>query len=380
MLYIWMPERDGAWKWSLGDDWQVVHTLDQLIRDIAHLTVQEALVFFPSEMTQLFVHSLPKAQYQKMGQDAAPYLVEDDLIQSIDQFKILQKFQAPETLHLLAIAHQQVQTLQHALSLLPIRLAGLLPDFLLVQVAEINQIHIQLYEGRYLIRESDMQGRVVDDLDFYLQYQATDQQYQMSGFDAQTLQKFAQQYPEASFSQIDQSWVFDKKLQQHVWNVLPKSRKTSSWSAPWKGCAALLVAIVIAQFTYDALRWGYNKKVADQTAQQAIEQYQSWFGTQGRVSEQNLKSQFESHLRQSKRAQVQGLDLLSRVGPLLMQHNVVAEQLQIQDHMLQLTLKAQTTEQLQALVEQIKQQGLQVELGRVDALSGAAVGEIKVQS
>ena len=380
MLYIWMPESDGAWKWSLGDDWHIAPTLEQLIRTLADLHVQEALVFFPSQMVQVFSHTLSKSQYQKMGTEAAQYLIEDDLIHSIDQFKILQKFEAPETLHLFAIAQQQLQTLQHALSLLPIQLSGLLPDFLLLQQPASSNIHIASCDGRYLVRASNEQGLAIDDLDLYLSYQLPEQHYQVSGFDIKSLEQFTQQYPDAHFHALSLPWLFDKKLKQHPWNVLPKSKKTSNLSKQWKACAALIAAIVVAQLSYDGLRWVQNKKIADQTAQQAIEQYQSWFGAQGRVSEQNLKSQFESHLRMSQSAETQSLELLSRIGPLLMQQNIVAEKLSFKDKILQLSLKAQSTESLQRLIEQMKQQGLQVELGRVEAISGAAVGEVKVQS
>ena len=380
MLYIWMPESDGAWKWSLGDDWHIAPTLEQLIRTLADLHVQEALVFFPSQMVQVFSHTLSKSQYQKMGTEAVHYLIEDDLIHSIDQFKILQKFEAPETLHLFAIAQQQLQTLQHALSLLPIQLSGLLPDFLLLQQPASDNIHIASCDGRYLVRASNEQGLAIDDLDLYLSYQLPEQHYQVSGFDIRNLEQLTQQYPEAHFHALSLPWLFDKKLKQHPWNVLPKTKKTSNLSKQWKACAALVVAIVVAQLSYDGLRWVQNKKIADQTAQQAIEQYQSWFGAQGRVSEQNLKSQFESHLRMSQSAETQSLELLSRIGPLLMQQNIVAEKLSFKDKILQLSLKAQSTESLQRLIEQMKQQGLQVELGRVEAISGAAVGEVKVQS
>lgn len=380
MLYIWMPEGDGVWKWSYGETWQEAYTLDQLIRALADVQGQDALVFFPSQMTQVFSQTLLKSQYQKMGQEAAQYLIEDALIHSIDQFKILQNFQAPETLHLLAISHQQVQTLQHALNLLPIQIVALLPDFLLLQTPLAQHIHIALCDGRYLIRESNECGLAVDDLSMYLNFQLPDQQYQLSGFESNSLAQLKQQYSDAEFTLIEDPWQLDKKLRQHAWNVWPKSKKTERFPVQWKACAALVAAIIVAQFSYDALRWMQNKKMADQTAQQAVEQYQSWFGAQGRVSEQNLKSQFESHLRQNQRAEIQSLDVLSKVGPLLMQHNIVAENLLFQDKIFKLSLKAQSTEHLQRLIEQMKQQGLDVELGRVEAISGAAKGEVKVQS
>ncbi len=70
------------------------------------------------------------------------------------------------------------------------------------------------------------------------------------------------------------------------------------------------------QFSYDLLRWVKLKKVADRTAEQAIEQYKYWFGPSSRVTEQNIKGTIRSHLRMSQQGDTQALSLLSRVGPI----------------------------------------------------------------
>ncbi len=46
-------------------------------------------------------------------------------------------------------------------------------------------------------------------------------------------------------------------------NVLPKAKTNTGVSGYWKACAAVLVAALITQFSYDAVRWYQYKKVAD---------------------------------------------------------------------------------------------------------------------
>ncbi|MEG2695820.1 MAG: type II secretion system protein GspL, partial [Acinetobacter sp.] len=76
-------------------------------------------------------------------------------------------------------------------------------------------------------------------------------------------------------------------------NILPKAKNNTAVSGYWKACMVLFFAALMVQFIYDATRWYKYKKVADQTAIQAVDQYKYWFGQSSRVTEQNLKSQFE---------------------------------------------------------------------------------------
>mgnify|MGYP007059175090 CR=1 FL=1 len=46
MLYIWMPETNGVWHWSNGENWLQAASLDQLIQDLQIHQGKEATVFF----------------------------------------------------------------------------------------------------------------------------------------------------------------------------------------------------------------------------------------------------------------------------------------------------------------------------------------------
>ncbi|MGF1970340.1 GspL/Epsl periplasmic domain-containing protein, partial [Acinetobacter baumannii] len=95
--------------------------------------------------------------------------------------------------------------------------------------------------------------------------------------------------------------------------------------------------------------------------------------------EQNIKGQFESHLRMSQQGDTQALSLLSRVGPILMQRQILAQQLNYDASILTMALKAKSADDLQALTQQLNQQGFKAELGNVQADGNGAIGVVKIQ-
>lgn len=375
MLYIWMPEAQGTWHWSVGEQWNCAETLDVLIREIEQQAQQECIVFFPSRDVQLLNTELTKSQYQKLGSVGAQYILEEFLIHPIDQYQVLQHFQMPNQLNLLGMAQHQLDTYKHVLNLLHVPCVALLPDFMLLPTPEAGQTVMVAMAGRTLARESEFIGHSVDDLSLYMQYQVEEKKYVLSGFDAEQLQKLNASHVE-SFQYL---FSPPKRLKQHAWNILPKPKTTPAMSGYLKACVWVFMALLLVQFSYDALRWVNNKQIANVTAQQAIEQYQSWFGAEGRVTEQNIKSQFESRLRASGAADIQAMQLLSRLGPVMMQNQIVAHSVMYENKALNLQLNATSAEALQRLTEQLKQQGMQVQLGSVQTQGGIVQGQVSLQ-
>ena len=97
------------------------------------------------------------------------------------------------------------------------------------------------------------------------------------------------------------------------------------------------------------------------------------------VTEQTLKSQFEAQLRQSQTGNAQALAVLSRVGPVLMQNQVVASRVSYEASIMNMELKANSSEVLQNLSNQLKQQGFKVELGNIQPSTNGVIGLVKVQ-
>ena len=379
MLYIWMPETNGTWYWSTGENWLQSNSLEQLIQDLQTHNGKEAVVYFSSRHAQVFQQTMNKTHYKQLGQDGVKFLLEEFVTLPIDQMKVVHHFQNDQ-LNILGVAQSTIETWQYALSLLPVQIVAFLPDFLMLPEPETNQVIIANLYDHVLVRENAWSGDAVDDLGLYLEFLPADTQVRHSNLN------FSQLDSLATVTNADQrtesAYQFQQlvRAKQHPFNVLPKAKNAETqWSGYWKAAAVVLVAVIFVQLAYDALRWAKLKKVADQTAVQAIDQYKSWFGENSRVTEQNIKSQFESQLRMSKLGDTAALSLLSRVGPILMQKQIMAQQVNYADSTLAMSLKAKSADDLQALTQQLNQQGFQAELGNVQADSIGAVGMVKIK-
>ena len=379
MLYLWMPEANGVWQWSTGESWYQASSLEHLIQETQAYHGEEAVVFFPSRDVQMLQQTLAKSQYKKLGVDGVKYLLEEFVVLPIDSMKVLHHFQNPDQLFILGGANSTVEMLQHALSLIPVKVISLLPDFLILPLPEAGQTVIANVSGRLLARENEFLGNSVDDLALFLDYQPQGQRYKISNFTAEQMQSLEAMVTHEQIESFHYELPVLKKAKAHPFNILPKAKNSTGVAGYWKACAAVLLAALMVQFIYDATRWYKYKKVADQTAVQAIDQYKYWFGQSSRVTEQNLKSQFESHVRLNKSANTQALQLLSRVGPVLMQNQIVANRINYDASVLNMELKANSAAALQTLTQQLNQQGFKVELGNIQPNGTGAIGLVKIQ-
>lgn len=379
MLYLWTPEANGVWQWSDGEHWQQSSNLEQLIQDLRPFHGKEATVFFPSRDAQFIQQNLPKAQYKKLGAEGVKYLLEEYIILPLDSMKVLHHFQNPEQLTVMGIAHTAVETLQHALTLIPVKVTALLPDFLLLPVPVEGQAVIANINGHLLVRENEYLGQSIDDLSLYLDFQQSDSIYQITNFTSEQMDSLRAVVTEERIESFHYQVPEIKKAKQHPFNALPKAKNQQGISGYWKACAAVLLGLLIVQFSYDAVRWYQNKQVANAMAGQAVEQFKYWFGQSYPVTEQTLKSQFEGQLRQNQTGSAQALSLLSRVGPLLMQHQITANRVSFDQSVLNMELKAGSSDMLQNLTQQLNQQGFKVELGNIQPSNSGVVGLVKIQ-
>jgi general secretion pathway protein L len=60
MLYLWMPEANGAWFWSTGENWLQASSLEQLIQDLQPHQGKEPLFSFPVVMLRFCNNRSPK--------------------------------------------------------------------------------------------------------------------------------------------------------------------------------------------------------------------------------------------------------------------------------------------------------------------------------
>ncbi|WOE33213.1 MULTISPECIES: type II secretion system protein GspL [unclassified Acinetobacter] len=382
MLYLWMPEASQAWQWSVGGKWYEAASIEALIQAIQPYRDTDTTVFFPSRAIQIIQQDMSKAQFHKLGADGVQYLLEEFVTIPIDSMRVVHYFKSPHQLFVMGIAQQTLQHFVHLLALLPVKIVGLLPDFLILPVPEPNQVVIAEISGRLLIRENEYQGSSCDDLSLYLDFQdqAQQQQYKIMGLQQTEQQILSALITQERLESVDYVFYTPKKPQQHPWNVWPKVASHQAISGYWKACIALVFTLVFIQLGYDALRWFKFNQLANQTAAQALMQYQQWFGENARVNEQNLASQFESQLRSAKIADQSAIQLLSQVGPMLMQRKMIADQVEYDASILSLRLKAADTDSFNQFSQQLKQQGLKVELGDIQPDGQGVIAMVKIQS
>lgn len=378
MLHLWIPEGQGAWHWSVGQAWQRAESLEQLLTQITPEQHQQAVAYFPSRDIQLLQLSFSKAQYKQLGPIGIDYLLEEYVVLPLDAMQIRHHFNGEE-LVVLGMAKQRLETLQQALQLTSVSIVACLPDFLLLPEPEAGQINLVSIDGRLLAREGQYAGHSIDDLALYLDYQPSEQNYTVFGLSAAAEATLMARVTQAQVLPLSEPFVVPKQPIRHAFNMLNAVKRVHTGPRYGLACALCALALIVAQLGYDGLNWYQQKKVADQSASQALAQYKTWFGAQGRVSEQNLKSQFESQLRLNQSADVHALQLLSRIGPTLMQNNLFAQQVNYQQRTLDLQLQANSLDALQQLTQQLNQQGLQVQLGRTEPQGSGVMGWIKIQ-
>jgi len=373
-----MPEANGAWQWSRGEDWKKSASLEQLIQDIKLYQGEEAVVFFPSREVQILQQKFSKVQYKQLGTDGLKYLLEEYVILPIDQMKVFSHFQQPNQVFVLGINQHAVTTMQHSLSLIPLKIISLLPDFLILPVPDMGQSILVNINGYLLVRENEFLGNSIDNLGLFLDFSDKEKNYKYSSLTNEQV--------ESLFAVVDQREMFNykfteiKKPKQHPYNVLPKAKKENGGiSRYWQACAVLVIALIVTQLSYDAVRWYKLKKVADQTALLAVGQYKTWFPNETRITEESVERQFKTKLTLSQGANTQALQLLSRIGPILMQNQIIANRVNYDTSVLNLDLVARSSDALQALVKQLNQQGFKAELGNVQTQGASVIGLVKIQ-
>ena len=102
--------------------------------------------------------------------------------------KVLHHFQSPDQLSILGIANSTVTTLQHALTLIPVKVVALLPDFLLLPIPASGQTILANINGHLLAREGEFSGQSIDDLAVYLDYQPAHMSYKVTNLSSAQMQ------------------------------------------------------------------------------------------------------------------------------------------------------------------------------------------------
>lgn len=388
MLYIWMPEGDGAWRWRVTGDWQVAANLDGLLQATKHENHKEAIVFFPTSSAQMLHQPMSRQQLRQIGANGVRYLLEEFSLTPVDQLRVQYHLDAQQQLNVLAIPAETITHYQHIMALGGWRVVAMLPDFLLLPApetaidAEQQQVHVMVTHNGCVMRTSELMAYAGDDLATLLSYfpQAKNIHVwgELSAHEQQSLMALTHLNIQVSPHLPTQASISDAQLIRHVFNVMPKS-SDFQLSGYWRAIAAVLVVALLVQMLYDGVRWARYNHVANQTVEQSLQQYKAWFPDDRHVNENNLKRSIQAALGSNQNTDMTALSLLSRVGPLLQQAKLQTTQVHYHDKMLELQVTASGMPALEALRTQLNDQGLKPQLGAVSPVNGQVSGLIKVQ-
>lgn len=378
MLYIWLPEQQQSWLWKMDDQpWQMATSIEQLIQMVQPLySHQEAIVFFPAQMALYYQQDLPSQAYRALRQQGLAYLLEEYSIEPIEHLTVFHHYRQ-QHIEMMAVGKSLIETLQHSLQLLPWKIQALLPDFLILPPPAADQANIAQIFDRQIIRTANYQGWTLEDVELLptLTTAKTLNIYSVREEFAQDIAKYCAAQTIEQISSLPEPG----NLKHHAFNILWVQKKSAAISKYWQACAAILLLAIAVQVIFDGLRWFKYRQLANHTAQLAITQYQQWFPQETRVSEQNLTALFKAKLRSNPTADMQALQLISRVGSVLQQSHLQAQQVQYQDRQLSLQLLAKNSNDLEKLTQQLKQQGLNVQLGSIQNQGSQVLGMVKVQ-
>ena len=398
MIWIMLPEGLGTWLWCIPDvdqsqQWHTASSLEQLIQDTKSVYLgQEACVFFPTQQAQFFEQSLSRQQYKQLGKQGTAYLIEDMTIDPVDYLAVFDYF-AHDRVYLMAMPQALLATYQQSLALLPWNVRALLPDFLLFPEPKAQQLILGQIGDRKRVRWSTWRGWTweQDELIELLMQSADQPIREIIGYGVEqaSIQTVVDQVLAHSTQNTDVVFTLQGDRTEgipwvpvsfrHPFNVLRTSVQRQRLSGYWIACGLILTAAVAMQALYDGLRWWKYQKLSDQTAQLVINQYKQWFPDDGRITEQNVKRHFKAKLQANTPADRQALELISRVGAVMQQANLIAQQIDYQADTLNVRLLAKDAQAINQVAEQFKQQGLSVTIGTIEPQAAGVVGQLQIQ-
>lgn len=381
MLYLWMPEGEGAWRWCNASGaaeglWQTAQTWNELLQETTLEKSSQACVFFPSSALQISRHALSRQQVKQLGQNGVRYLLEDYALAPVETLTVRAWQSGPEELSVIGVPQGQIDIWLNALGLAPWQVMALLPDFLLIPLDTTHPEIPTLYWSAHqqLWRGDEAYGLAVDDLALSLSRLPLPTNLNVVG----VLDETAQQALAAHnivWETVNWPLQPPKQLQRHPFNVLAPTRQRTI-SPYWRAAAVVLLSLLLARMAYDGISGYYYTKEAKATRAQSVRQFRAWFPEEGRIV--NLRRQVEAHRVAPVAAEPVVLKLISQVGPAVSQANVKLRELTFNGQALELTLDAPNLPSLDSLRGQLVSQGIKAELGSVNPAGSQVSGTLRV--
>ncbi len=374
MLHIWLPTQysqlyvwlDKQQIWQAHENWQSISE---------HFSDRMACLYFPSWHILQLESTLPSAKLKQLGESGKQYLFEELSLTSVEQLRI-REYADKGHHYLYACATNDISQWHNSASLVGIEIQYMLPDFLLLPVADgaggkdASAVKVSLYSDKHtsLLRQSQACGTAVSFLPLITEsLQLVDEVIVVPNIedgqpDAQLLNVL--QNLETLHSLSAKTLRPVEQPHRQPLNFMLKTRQRFLSPYLKTTLVVAMLALVLQMFADGLSIYQYNK-VAKATETVINKQYKAWFPDDRLNPKTSLKAQLEPMLTSAGTAENTALALLSRVSPLIKQSNLTASSLLAKEATLKLTLVADNRSELDRFMQKLQQQGMVAELGQV---------------
>lgn len=394
MIHIWLSNphsplrlwQETSQTWQNAENWQEIATLVNL----QNTKDKTACLYFPSMYLLHTDVELNTSQLKALGENGRRYLFEEMSIGNVDDLQV--KIQNDN--QLFALHQADAETWTQSASLAGLNIVALLPDFLLLNTAEMptntsktdeNLSKSAIYyqdQTVQLLRCQNGFGCAVIEIGLTCQ--------QLS----QSVNAFDKLYLTGAISyQSMQTLSLIENISRHRSNNLPKPvttptrhvlnfavvKQTTKFPPYLKVIGMVAMFAIMMTMIIDGLRIYHYNQATKATKEQIQNQYNSWFPNERFNTKLNIERQLSGKLIANQSSQnTNVLSVLSSVQPVLQQYQITAKQLNFQNNRLELQLISRNHDSLNQLVQTLNAQGIQAKLGTVSPNETGAVATIDI--
>ena len=382
MLYLWMPEGDGPWRWCNDAGarqglWQTAENWEALLSQTELETATQACVFFPTAAALQGEYRLSRQQVRQLGAGGIRFLLEDFATVAVEQLEVRSFHQLPDQLFVLAVPVSVRDGWLNALGLGRWRIDALLPDFLLLPQPDPAMPSLYCSTQQQLLRQGSYSGMAIDDPQLALPRLKHVTAMQLIGQPDEHWQA-ALDHADIRVVPVADPCRPPPMPQRHPFNLV-SAKPVAAFQGYWKAVALVMLTLFASRVLYDGLSGYRYQQVAQTVRKQAEQQYRMWFP--GERITANLRRQVEGHRQVAPQTDPVALKLIARIGPLLGQSTLIKlTQLNFTGQALELTLDADNLAALEQFKSQLVTQGLQAQLGTVSPAGQRVNGLIRINA
>lgn len=389
-LYIRIPTINGLWQgWLLANNSTQAKVLSQheleaiMAAKAANMRIH---LLLPTSACVIAPVNITKQQLKQLSENDIAYLLEDQVLTSVEQLHCVYQSLDEQQALVLAIQQNVLDDLLQPFKDIQGELLCAVPDIFLLPVnpqgwsllVDNTDCWLRLNQTWGVRLEANA---AVALLDSAWQEHPTShiQVYGEVSTDVQAWLKMQDNLTIDVLPELDWTNQFSQIHNKHPFNMLKGDfavKTKSSLSGYWR-YAAIFVGIAFAtQVGYDSARlWHYNKMIK-QTKAESTKLYKSLFPEEQRIV--NLRRQIESHLAERQNAGQGFMPIATRVGEVLNTGNWQTQRMDFDNNGLLLEVDAMSLSDLEQLRQQLSGQGLNTETLSANSQGTGVRGRLRI--